>query len=132
MPPLNDFFAKLTCILEKDNRFKADAYYFVMRALARSMERLASPRHVSGQELLQAIRDEAEEQFGPMAATVFGYWGIQNSLDFGLIVFNMVQEGLLTKQETDRLEDFKKEDFLHTLFDAGCGYRLPEEKSVIQ
>ena len=132
MHALNDFFTRLSNILKNDRRFKADAYYFIMASLGRLMEKLKEPRHVSGCELLQAIRNEAEEQFGPMAETVLGHWGIKNSLDFGLIVFNMVQEGILTRQETDTLEDFKNEDFLQNIFNAKSGYRLPQEKSVIQ
>ena len=131
MHALNDFFVRLSNILKNDRRFKTDAYYLVMASLGRLMEPLEQPRHVSGCELLQAIRNEAEEQFGPMAGTVLGHWGIQNSLDFGLIVFNMVQEGILSRQETDSLEDFKDEDFLQNIFNVQSGYRLPQEKSVI-
>ena len=132
MHTLNDFFVRLSHVLKRDHRYKADAYYFVMASLGRCMEKLEQPRHVSGGELLGAIRCEAEEHFGPMAATVLGHWGVKNSLDFGAIVFNMVREGILTKQETDSLEDFRNEDFLQSLFNVQSGYRLPEEKSVTQ
>ena len=103
---MNDFFARLASVLRKDPRFEKEAYLFVMAALGRTMERLDKPRHMTGAELMQGIRREAEDQFGPMAETVFNHWGVKNSLDFGHIVFNMVREGILSKTEEDSLEDF--------------------------
>jgi uncharacterized repeat protein (TIGR04138 family) len=63
-------------------------------------------RHVSGQELLGGIRDYALAQFGPMTQMVFEEWGIKRCEDFGEIVFNMVEIGLLGKTEKDSREDF--------------------------
>ncbi len=81
-----------------------------MDALERAVrERDQGPGHVGGQQLLRAIRREAEQQFGPMMVTVLRHWGIKNSLDFGHVVFNMVQEGILSKSENDSLDDFKDE-----------------------
>ena len=110
-----------------DDRYKKDAYFFVMLSLGRITERLERPRHITAKELLKGIREEAEDQFGPMAETVFAHWGIKNSLDFGLIVFKMVQEGLLLKTEDDKLEDFKDRVFFQNIFDPISAYRLPQE-----
>jgi uncharacterized repeat protein (TIGR04138 family) len=63
-------------------------------------------RHVSGQELLGGIRDYALAQFGPMTKMVFEEWGIKRCEDFGEIVFNMVEIGLLGKTDQDSREDF--------------------------
>ncbi len=129
MQPLDDFFTCLSRILKKDPRYKEEVYFFVMNALNHCMERLEKPRHITGQELLKAVQREAEEQFGPMAATVFNHWGVKNSLDFGMLVFNMVGEGVLSKTETDRLEDFKSELFFNNLFNDESNYRLTEKRS---
>ena len=110
-----------------DDRYKKDAYFFVLSSLSRIMERLERPRHLTAKELLKGIQQEAEDRFGPMAETVFAHWGIKNSLDFGLIVFKMVQEGILLKTEDDKLEDFKDEVFFQNLFDDVSAYRLPQE-----
>lgn len=115
-----------------EGRYKEDAYFFVMSSLGRVMERLDQPRHITGQELLKGIQEEAEDQFGPMAQAVFTHWGIKNSLDFGLIVFNMVQEGILSKTEHDKLEDFKDSVFFQNLFEPISGYRLPQEAPTIE
>ena len=124
MSEIKDFFARLSRVMARDARYKEDAYLFVMSSLSIAVQSLETPRHITGNELLQGIRAEAEQQFGPMAATVFSHWGIKNSLDFGHIVFNMVQEGILSKTDADTLEDFEDPIFFEDLFDAASGYRL--------
>jgi uncharacterized repeat protein (TIGR04138 family) len=130
MTEYTDFFTKLAAVRKKDGRYKDEAYLFVMAALARAVKDLAEPRHVTGPELLGWIQEEAEEQFGPMAVTVFEHWGVKNSLDFGHIVFNMVQEGILSKTESDSLEDFRDAVFIQNLFDDIAGYRLDEKTFI--
>ena len=94
--------------LRKLNRtYRAEAYVFVLEALEHMMKKLPQSRHLSGQELLEGIRQYALEQFGPMARTVFEHWGIKNTLDFGHIVFDLVEVQLLRKREEDLLNDFK-------------------------
>ena len=132
MSGYGDFVQRLAKILKSEGRYREEAYLFVMTALGRAIENLEKPRHVTGCELLQFIRKEAEDQFGPMAATVFGHWGIKNSLDFGRIVFKMVDEGILSKTETDTLEDFNDAVFFQTLFDHASGYRLADDESPLK
>ena len=132
MNHLDDFFICLGKILKADPRFKEEAYLFVMASLSRALRDMEKPRHINGTELLVSIHAEAEDQFGPMAMTVFQHWGIKNSLDFGEIVFNMVREGLLSKTEDDRLEDFKDAVFFKNLFDQVSGYQLSTEEGVLK
>jgi uncharacterized repeat protein (TIGR04138 family) len=66
-----------------------------------------SIRHITGQELLDGIRQFALQQFGPMAVTVFEEWGVKNCRDFGDIVFNMVEISLLAKTDKDSRDDFQ-------------------------
>ena len=101
-----EFYEVVEGIAERDPRYKPEAYSFLMLALNHTVALLDSPRHVSGQELLAGIRDYAIEQFGPMAKTVFHHWGVNATRDFGHIVFNLVQSGLLGKTDSDRIEDF--------------------------
>jgi len=101
----------LELILAQDTRYPRDGYLFVREALdytqkAVLRERRKSP-HVSGQELLAGIRDFALAQFGPMALSVLHEWGINRCEDFGEIVFNMVEAGLLAKTYTDSRADFQ-------------------------
>lgn len=133
MSELRSFATGLKRILREDSRFRADAYLFVMAALSRTLAGLESPRHLTGAELLEGIRQEAARQYGPMARTVIEHWGIKNSLDFGEIVFKMVQVGILTKTDSDRLDDFADKDFFDNLFDSVSAYQLErsDKKSIL-
>ena len=66
----------------------------------------AEERHVSGQELCEAIRRFALEQFGYMSQTVLSNWGIRSTGDFGEIVFNLIRIGQMRKTPGDSREDF--------------------------
>ena len=106
------FEAALEQIFAADPRYHREAYVFVREALdftqkIAGKENSGKIRHVTGQELLDGIRQFALTQFGPMTATVFEEWGITNCQDFGNIVFNMVEHSLLAKTEKDSREDFQ-------------------------
>jgi len=110
---------------ERDPRYARDAYLFLREALDHTQKSVIKSaresrsgrtdkqteglpiRHVTGQELLDGIRAYALEQFGPMVMTVFEEWGIHSCADFGELVFNMVEIGLLAKTDKDRREDFQ-------------------------
>ncbi len=99
-------------ILAQDPRFARDAYHFTREALdftqkLISRENKGNVRHVTGQELLEGIRQFALQQYGPMTVTVLEEWGVKNSRDFGEIVFKMVESGLLAKTEKDTRDDFQ-------------------------
>ncbi len=101
----------LEVILSRDPRYHRDAYLFVREALdytqkAIIKENRGQLRHVTGQELLGGIRDFALSQFGPMTITVLEEWGLHQCQDFGEIVFNMVDAGLLAKTDKDSRDDF--------------------------
>lgn len=132
MSDYGDFIQRMARILKNDRSYSEEAYLFVMAALGRAIENLQEPRHITGHELLRFIHEEAETQFGPMAATVFEHWGLKNSLDFGHIVFKMVHEGILSKTETDTLDDFNDAVFFQNLFDHASGYRLADDESTLK
>ncbi len=97
----------------QEPRFAREAYHFTREALDYtqkiiSRENKGTVRHVTGQELLEGIRQYALQQYGPMTMTVLEEWGVKNCRDFGEIVFNMVESGLLAKTEKDTRDDFQK------------------------
>lgn len=99
-------------ILAKDPRYTREVYLFVREALDFTQKLVAKDsrnqiRHVSGQELLDGIRQYALQQFGPMTVTLFEEWGVRNCRDFGEIVFNMVEASLLAKTDKDDRADFQ-------------------------
>ncbi|MBL8829646.1 MAG: hypothetical protein JNM18_21895 [Planctomycetaceae bacterium] len=119
--------AKLT---REDRRYHFDAYIFIFEALRFGQERLGMgtehrakrkrrkvktseggeservERHLSAQELCEAARQLALDQFGFMAKTVLNNWGIHATSDFGEMVFNLIRIGECSKTDEDRREDF--------------------------
>jgi uncharacterized repeat protein (TIGR04138 family) len=111
MQPLN-FDEVLERIISHDSRYHREAYLFLREALDHTQRRMVEskrtePRHVSGKELLTGIQEYALAQYGPMTKTVLNEWGIHACEDFGEIVFNMVDQALLSKTDTDTRQDFK-------------------------
>jgi uncharacterized repeat protein (TIGR04138 family) len=107
-----NFDEVLEKLVAQDPRFVRDAYHFTREALdftqkLISRENKGNVRHVTGQELLDGIRQFALQQYGPMVVTVLEEWGVKTCRDFGDIVFNMVESGLLAKTEKDTRDDFQ-------------------------
>jgi uncharacterized repeat protein (TIGR04138 family) len=118
-------------LLRRDRRYHRDAYFFVFEALRYAQEHLglgqplsADPeyeeqRHVTGQQLCEAIRRYAVQQYGMMAKSVLHEWGVRTTSDFGEIVFNLIEIGQMKKTDSDRREDFDDVfDFDNGLRDA--------------
>jgi len=115
-------------LLQEDRRYKIDAYAFVFEALNYAHSQLGmgserqpeaeaeeepeegSPReaerHLTGQQLCEAIRQYALEQYGYMAQCVLNSWGVHSTSDFGEIVFNLIGIGQMRKTTDDQREDF--------------------------
>ncbi len=113
-----DFQSKISKITNKDSRYKADAYEFVMQALWFTQKKIKRAGHISGKELLEGIKELALEQYGPMAKTVIRHWGVNTTEDFGEIVFNMVNSGLMRKNEEDSCDQFKNGYTFDKAFDV--------------
>ncbi|MEK6558618.1 MAG: Minf_1886 family protein [Planctomycetota bacterium] len=116
---------KIKEIIKKDPRYLPQAYQFVFEALDYTTNILGKnqrktnelERHVTGKQLMEGLRQYAIKQFGFMALTVFEQWGVKQDADFGNIVFNLVESGLMGKTETDSREDFKNTCDLKKVFD---------------
>ena len=109
-------------IIENDTRYPVEAYQFVREALAyaadnmeldlQEFERFSdedSPlveRHFTGQQLCEAIRRYAINQFGYMAKVVLRTWNIDSTSCFGDLVYNMIDAEMMKKSKADRREDF--------------------------
>jgi len=117
-------------LLRRDRRYHRDAYFFVFEALRYAQEQLGlggmgsvedpeseEERHVTGQQLCEAIRRYAIEQYGLMSRSVLNEWGVRSTGDFGEIVFNLIEIGQMKKTHTDRREDFEN------VFDFDAGLK---------
>lgn len=103
VPTLNETLGQLQ---RRNPRFAVEAYLFVLGGLHRKLAQLDRPRHISGAELAGSVRDLAIERFGLLARVVLEHWGVHSTEDIGEIVFLLVDHGVLTKEESDRREDF--------------------------
>ena len=120
---MSEIEQSIATLARRDGRFHLDAYLFVFDALAYARDTMhligeeaseeeaqgdedVEERHLTGQQLCEAIRRLALEQFGYMAKLVFNQWGVTKSGDFGHIVFNLIEIGQMRKRDSDRREDF--------------------------
>jgi uncharacterized repeat protein (TIGR04138 family) len=123
------FNAIIEDIYEKDCRYKEDAYIFVMEALAYTQKKFKRDKHVKGEEMLQGMKELLLEKFGPMTMTVLEHWGIKSTEDFGNIVFNLVENRVLSKTEDDNIEEFKNGYNFEEVFDSGYRKQLAKKIS---
>jgi|SRR3989338_415162 len=107
MDEMNDLIAKLHKISESNPKYKFEAYSFVMGALNVALSRLDKPRHLTGQEFCQGLREFALSQYGPLSLMVLEHWGVYRTRDFGEIVFALVDAGLMSKTPEDSVADFE-------------------------
>ncbi len=106
----------ITELLARDRRYKLEAYQFIREALSYAHDVLRlheSPaaeadetRHITGQQLCEACRIYALEQYGFMAKLVLNRWGLHETGDFGEIVYNLIEIEQMKKSDSDRREDF--------------------------
>ncbi|MFQ6048598.1 MAG: Minf_1886 family protein [Phycisphaerae bacterium] len=95
--------------------YPPEAYEFVREGLNYTVQRVhgdpsslpQGQRHISGQQLCWGLRELALQKWGLMASAVLRRWNITSTYDFGRIVFALVENGLMQKQPSDSIEDFK-------------------------
>jgi uncharacterized repeat protein (TIGR04138 family) len=83
---------------------------------------------VGGRELCLGLQEFALQQWGLLAKTVLARWNITTTLDFGRIVFAMVQHSLLQKTEDDCLDDFNNIYDFRTAFETSYRIAVPTEQ----
>ena len=108
-------------LVVRDGRYPIEAYFFVRDALSYASDSMelsnqyhhesevyhtAEEHHLTGQQLSEAIREFALNQFGYMARIVLKNWGIESTSCFGDIVYNMIEIGLMKKSDQDRRSHF--------------------------
>jgi uncharacterized repeat protein (TIGR04138 family) len=108
--------AKFYEILDQNSRFPLAAYAAIHKGLDYTMKRKAVVGHVDGQELAVGMAGYLKEEYGPFASLLLNGWGIHSTLDFGRLVFDLVESGMMRKQETDSLEDLSDVYDFETVF----------------
>ncbi len=135
-------------LLARDDRYPFEAYVFVFEALRYAQEKMGlgteylgedlgsdldegegagePERHVSGQELCEAMRKYAHEQYGYMAKSVLNHWSIHSTSDFGELVFNLIKIEQMRKTPNDRREDFDNVFDFDEGFQHSFQFSLPD------
>lgn len=123
---MSDESFSLYQIVDQDPRYPVEAYIFVREALAYASDSLElgsqcyqsesdvdaathlarRERHLTGQQLCEAIRQYALNQFGYMAKIVLNNWSIDRTGCFGDIVYNMIDLGIMKKSSQDERDHF--------------------------
>ena len=108
----------------QDGRYPLDAYVFLRQGLEHTTRRLGAetpdshPGHVSGQELCVGLRELAWQRWGRLAPAVLRRWNIRTTRDFGEMVYFLISVGAMSRQESDRIEDFDNVYDLRAAFDS--------------
>ena len=127
---------RIVFIARRDGRYDPNAFFFVNEAVAAAVKWLKSgemkPRdvassrgedgvnfHISGFELLEAMRRLARDRWGCMARQVLESWGVSRTDDIGAIVFMMVDDEKLEwkRRESDTMADFESVFDFKDVFD---------------
>lgn len=130
-------------LVKEDPRYTLEAYDFVRRALSFAQDELImsgdqppkededleddEERHLTGQQLCDAIRRFALDQYGYMARVVLKTWGITKTDDFGEIVYNMIRVEQMRKSPSDRREHFNDVYDFQEAFDDSFRIQPPTE-----
>jgi uncharacterized repeat protein (TIGR04138 family) len=128
-----DFPSVVELIRQHDSRYGKGVYFFIRQALDYTVKAIKKKNpslksnHISGQDLLEGIRKYAIDQYGPMAHTLLKEWNVKKCEDFGNIVFNLVEFGVLGKTESDKQEDFEGGYDFHEAFVEPY---LPKRKKI--
>ncbi|HTL27848.1 MAG TPA: Minf_1886 family protein [Tepidisphaeraceae bacterium] len=123
----------LSEVVEDVGVYPMDAFHFVQQGLAFAVEcthgRGAEPgehRHISGQQLCEGLRQFALGKWGMLARTVLNRWSITSTMDFGRIVYALIDAGHMQKTDRDSIEDFRNVYDFKSAFEVG--YRIESHK----
>ena len=127
-PPLGHE-KKLEEIVEEVGLYPIEAYEFIQQGLGYTVNKIhgnvrdpKASRHVGGRDLCEGLREYSLVKWGLLARTVLARWNIRRTLDFGRIVFALVDNGWMQKTDDDPIEDFRDVFDFKTAFEAG--YRI--------
>lgn len=120
----NQFYSIVEDIHTRDSRYDEGVYEFVMQALSFTQKKFKKSKHVSAEELLIGIKELLLNTFGPMSLMVLKHWGIETTDDFGNVVYNLVEDKILSRSEEDDFAKFKNAYDFKTVFKEEYEQRL--------
>lgn len=108
-------YEQLLCeVVEEVGLYPVQAYEFIQQGLGYTVNKIhgdakdpTKSRHVSGRDLCEGLREFALLRWGLLAGTVLMRWNVRKTVDFGRIVFALVDGGLMQKTDEDTIDDFR-------------------------
>ena len=120
---------ELQQIVDEVGLYPIAAYQFLQEGLSRTVNKVHGEvtdpnvsRHVGGKDLCEGLRELALQKWGLLAGTVLKRWNVSRTLDFGRMVFALVDSGHMQKTDDDTLDDFRDVYDFKNAFDSG--YRI--------
>ena len=119
-------------VIRADGRYPMEAYGFLHEGLSAAVQEAhgediaLGQRHVTGKQICMALRKLAMERWGMLAATVLARWNIHATIDFGNMVYLLIENDFMRKTEEDSLEDFRDVYDLETALAGTDDFELKE------
>lgn len=119
-------------VIRADGRYPMEAYAFLHEGLNTAVQEThgedvaLGQRHVTGKQICMALRKLAMERWGLLAATVLARWNIHATIDFGNMVYLLIENDFMRKTEEDSLEDFRDVYDLETALAGTDEFELKE------
>lgn len=95
-----------------DQRYPIAAICYVSKCLKRLLEQNSSKdeakktSHVTGQAICEALRTSLLDDYGVFAQDVLAQWNIHETNDFGNIIYDLIDVGMLSVSPRDSRTDF--------------------------
>ena len=86
--------------------YSVESYQFVSDAVAYTIGKLETHRHVSAAELLEGVKEYAFTQYGVVAPQVLRRFGLLQARNVGEVVYLLISVKLLSASPDDSPEDF--------------------------
>lgn len=101
-------------VIQEDRRYPLEAYRFLHEGLARAVQSAygdkpgqGGQQHVTGKQMCEALRALAAERWGMLAPKVLARWKIRATIDFGHMVYLLIDNEFMHKTPEDSVEDFR-------------------------
>ncbi len=106
MAKYNSFAHALETVTSLHPEYDAEAYHLLDRTMNFASSVLELEGHLTAQQLHLCYCKLAEEEYGVLASELLAHWGLETPSDLGQIVYNLIEVGVLGKNNDDDQADF--------------------------
>jgi len=98
----------LKAISSRNLPYKPEAYLFVLQGMSYAQTHRDHPGHLGGQEFARHLAEFGRKAYIFLFKEVLSEWGVRETMDFGRIVYGLIEMGQMSKLPEDSIEDFRK------------------------